>query len=136
MISRTQFDPDANPVLSRADLSHEIGHSHVFNAETKQRLAETLEQMAELCAVLTKVLTVVYPPDDVPACRGSHKTRRDIAKLEDCKAEMKAWHTHAQSVFMDFGQGSPLGPQTPQTEDQAKFDPVQLSINLVSMHYQ
>lgn len=137
MISRDQFDPDACTVLSSADLSHETGHSFVYSAETKQRLAETVEQMAELCAVLTKVLTIIYPPDDVPACRGRQHTGREMSELQRCKEEMKAWYRNAQSLFADFGhtRSSPSEPQTPHDDETSQFDPVPLSVHIVCTHY-
>ncbi|KPA37745.1 cutinase transcription factor 1 beta [Fusarium langsethiae] len=51
------------PVLSRADLSHEIGRSRVYGVEAKQKLIDAQEQLSALVNILRRVLAMVYSQD-------------------------------------------------------------------------
>ncbi|UPL02901.1 hypothetical protein LCI18_013835 [Fusarium solani-melongenae] len=134
-ISSARFDFDASPALGYTDLSDELGRSQVYHAETKRRLADVVEQTAELCSTLTNVLELVYPFGDVPACQNRQRLVRDRDQIKDCKAAMMAWFSRATSLFP--GSRDRADSRTlPGSGEATAEDPVRLYTNLMFMHYQ
>lgn len=132
-ISRAHFDVDANPGLGFADLAGEVGRSRVYNAETKRRLIEIFAQMSELlCSVLTDLLTLVFPLDDVPGW-GRQNGIEGVEKVRKCKAELRRWYKGATFRFPMFGGG---GEGSKMKEDIVQHDSVILYTNLMYMFYQ
>ncbi|KAI1077410.1 fungal-specific transcription factor domain-containing protein [Whalleya microplaca] len=132
-ISRAQFDFNANTGLGYADLADEVEHSKVYNAETKRRLVEIFIQIGELCSVLTDLLTLVFPLDDLPGW-GKQLSTDGVARVRECKLELKRWYKGAMLRFPLFGGGS-----TPRMVSakgkQSQHDSTILYTNLMYMYY-
>lgn len=132
-ICRAHFDIDANTGLGYTDLADEIDRSRVYNAETKRYLIEIFVQLGELCSVLTDVVTLVFPLDDVPGW-GRQMGSEGAAKLNECKAALRRWYKGASLRFPMFGGGS--APRMTNTNNNHfQHDSVILYTNLMYMHY-
>ncbi|KAI2630308.1 fungal-specific transcription factor domain-containing protein [Hypomontagnella submonticulosa] len=132
-ISRAHFDLESNTGLGYTDLADEIDRSKVYNAETKRCLIEIFVQLGELCSVLTDLITLVFPLDDVPGWdqqQGSEGT----AKLSACKAALRRWYKGAMHRFPMFGGGT-TPRMTTANSKQYQHDSVILYTNLMYMHY-
>ncbi|KAI1209186.1 uncharacterized protein F4807DRAFT_427495 [Annulohypoxylon truncatum] len=132
-ISRAHFDIDANTGLEYADLADEVGRSKVYNSETKRCLIEIFVQFGELSSVLTDLITLVFPLDDVPGWDrqlGSEGT----ASLNECKAALRRWYKGATLRFPMFGGGS-IPRMTNTNNKPYQHDSVILYTNLMYMHY-
>ncbi|KAI0837193.1 fungal-specific transcription factor domain-containing protein [Hypoxylon sp. FL0890] len=132
-ISRAHFDLEANAGLGYADLADEVDRSKVYNAETKRSLIEIFVQLGELCSVLTDLLTLVFPLDDVPGW--DRQLGSDgVASLKECKSALRRWYKSATLRFPLFGGGN-----TPRmanaSNKQFQHDSVILYTNLMYMHY-
>ncbi|KAI1392693.1 fungal-specific transcription factor domain-containing protein [Hypoxylon trugodes] len=131
-ISRAHFDLDANPGLGYTDLADEVDRSKVYNAETKRCLIEIFVQLGELCSVLTDLVTLVFPLDDVPGWDrelGSEGT----AKLKECKAALRRWYKATTLRFPRLCGGNT--PRMTNAQNQLQHDSVILYTNLMYMHY-
>ncbi|KAI0409888.1 hypothetical protein F4802DRAFT_542484 [Xylaria palmicola] len=130
-ISRAHFDVDKSIGLGIPDLSGEVGLSKVYNPETKKRLIEIFVQLGELCCVLTDLLTLVFPLDDVPGW-GRHNGAEGVEKVRECKAALRRWYKSATLRFPMFGGGGASG----KTADKhPQHDSVILYTNLMYMFY-
>ncbi|GAP85371.2 putative fungal specific transcription factor domain-containing protein [Rosellinia necatrix] len=101
-ISRAQFDFDSNSGLGFSDLSDEIGRSKVYNSETKRQLIEIFGQLGELLSVLTDLLTLVFPLDDIPGW-GRHDGVEGAENVRKSKAALRRWYKAATLRFPMFG---------------------------------
>ncbi|KAH7199011.1 uncharacterized protein B0J16DRAFT_392959 [Fusarium flagelliforme] len=125
-----------HPVLSRTDLSHEIGRSRVYGVEAKQQLIEAHEQMSSLVAILRRVLALVYPQ------RGTSTALTlggDEHEFRECKEELKTWYNDSLVISIS-GQDSALGDSPASSSDERehgapRHDPVQLLISMIYVHY-
>ncbi|KAI0008714.1 fungal-specific transcription factor domain-containing protein [Xylariaceae sp. FL0662B] len=132
-ISRARFDFNANTGLEYADLSDEVEKSKVYNAEAKRRLVEIFIQVGELCSVLTDLLTLVFPLDDLPGW-GKQLGSEGATRVRECKAELKRWYKGAMLRFPLFDGGStPIMAST--KGKQSRHDSVILYTNLMYMYY-
>ncbi|KAF6811795.1 fungal specific transcription factor domain-containing protein [Colletotrichum sojae] len=131
-ITRNHFDFDANGILGYADLLDEIERSRVYNPGTKRCLAEMLEQLVELCVVLTDILILVFPLDDNPGW-GREMRPEEQDKVRGCKVALRRWYKGATLRFPMFGGGSVARMKSPGNEFQ--HDSVILYTNLMYMYY-
>lgn len=131
-VSRAHFDVDSNTSLGFSDLSSEVGHSKVYNPETKRRLIEIFVQLGELCSVLTDLLTLVFPLDDVPGW-GRQNGAEGAEKVRKCKVALRRWYNAAALRFPMFGGGSTSGKAAGGKHPQ--HDSVILYTNLMYMFY-
>ncbi|KAI1153153.1 hypothetical protein F4825DRAFT_474930 [Nemania diffusa] len=131
-VSRAHFDVDSNRSLGFSDLANEVGLSKVYNSETKRRLIEIFVQLGELCSVLTDLLTLVFPLDDVPGW-GRHNGAEGAEKVRQCKAALKRWYNAATVRFPVFGGKSASSKTT--GEKHLQHDSVILYTNLMYMFY-
>ncbi|KAL7620427.1 hypothetical protein AAE478_009422 [Parahypoxylon ruwenzoriense] len=132
-ISRAHFDLDANTGLGYTDLADEVDRSKVYNAETKRCLIEIFVQLGELSSVLTDLITLVFPLDDVPGW-DKELGSEGAAKLRECKAALRRWYKGATLRFPMFGGGS-TPRMTTANNKQFQHDSVILYTNLMYMHY-
>ncbi|KAI1378589.1 fungal-specific transcription factor domain-containing protein [Hypoxylon crocopeplum] len=132
-VSRAHFDLDANPGLGYADLADEVDRSKVYNAETKRCLIEIFVQLGELCSVLTDLVTLVFPLDDVPGW-DRELGSEGATKLKECKAALRKWYKGATYRFPMFG-GDSTPRMTTANSKQFQHDSVILYTNLMYMHY-
>ncbi|KAI0431529.1 hypothetical protein F5Y09DRAFT_304348 [Xylaria sp. FL1042] len=128
-VSRAHFDVGSNCGLGCADLADEAGLSKVYNLETKRRLIEIFVQLGELCSVLTDLLTLVFPLDDVPGW-GRHNGAEGAEKVRESKAALRRWYKAATLRFPTSGGD---GASSKTTGD--KHDSVILYTNLMYMFY-
>ncbi|KAJ2973401.1 hypothetical protein NUW58_g8948 [Xylaria curta] len=131
-VSRAQFDVDTNHGFGFSDLSDEIGLSKVYNSETKKRLIEIFVQLGELCSVMTDLLTLVFPLDDVPGW-GRHNGVEGAEKVRECKTALRRWYKAATLHFPVFGGNSMPSKMTADKHHQ--HDSVILYTNLMYMFY-
>ncbi|GKT75042.1 fungal specific transcription factor domain-containing protein [Colletotrichum tofieldiae] len=131
-ITRGHFNFDSNERLGFPDLSDELERSRVYNPDTKRCLAEILEQLVELCVVLTDILILVFPLDDRPGW-GREMRAEEQDKVRGCKAALRRWYKGATLRFPLFGGGSVARVKSPGSEFQ--HDSVILYTNLMYMYY-
>ncbi|WYZ43857.1 hypothetical protein EsH8_VII_000293 [Colletotrichum jinshuiense] len=131
-ITRSHFDFDSNDILGFSDLSDETERSRVYNPGTKRCLAEILEQLVELCIVLTDILILVFPLDDSPGW-GREMRAEEQDKVRGCKVALRRWYKGATLKFPMFGGGSVARMKSPGNEFQ--HDSVILYTNLMYMYY-
>lgn len=131
-VPRAHFDVDSNTSLGFPDLASEIGLSKVYNPETKRRLIEIFVQLGELCSVLTDLLTLVFPLDDVPGW-GRQNGAEGAEKVRKCKVALKRWYNAAALRFPMFGGSSTSSKTT--GDKQLHHDSVILYTNLMYMFY-
>ncbi|KAF5519523.1 Cutinase transcription factor 1 beta [Colletotrichum aenigma] len=131
-ITRSHFDFDANGILGYSDFADEIERSRVYNPGTKRCLAEILEQLVELCVVLTDILILVFPLDDSPGW-GREMRAEEQDRVRGCKMALRRWYKGATLRFPMFGGGSVARMKSPGNEFQ--HDSVILYTNLMYMYY-
>ncbi|KAI1103601.1 fungal-specific transcription factor domain-containing protein [Jackrogersella minutella] len=132
-ISRAHFDLEANTGLGYTDFADEVDRSKVYNADTKRCLIEIFVQLGELCSVLTDLITLVFPLDDVPGWDRQIGTE-GATTLKECKAALRRWYKSATLRFPMFGGGS-TPRMTTTNSKQFQHDSVILYTNLMYMHY-
>ncbi|KAM0375687.1 hypothetical protein ACHAPK_002468 [Fusarium culmorum] len=126
-------------VLSRADLSHEIGRSRVYGVEAKHRLIDAQEQMSSLITILGRALALVYPQVGTTTRRAT--STHDEGKYEfiNCKNELRIWYS-GSDVFPISGQdsalGSPVSPDGSSEYGSSQHDPVELLGSMMHLHYE
>jgi hypothetical protein len=130
-ISQAHFDVDSNSSLGFPDLGDEVERSKVYNPETKRRLIEIFTQLSELCSVLTDLLTLVFPLNDVPGW-GRYNGPEGVEKIKQSKSALRRWYNTAILRFPMFGGGTPRKA----TGDKRYHDSVILYTNLMYMFYQ
>ncbi|OLN92820.1 Cutinase transcription factor 1 beta 1 [Colletotrichum chlorophyti] len=131
-ITRSHFDFDSNDMLRSSDLLDEIERSRVYNPGTKRCLAEILEQLVQLCVVLTDILILVFPLDDSPGW-GRDMRAEEQEKVRGCKVALQRWYKGAMLKFPVFGGGPVARVKSPGSEFQ--HDSVILYTNLLYMYY-
>ncbi|KXH28395.1 fungal specific transcription factor domain-containing protein [Colletotrichum simmondsii] len=131
-ITRSHFTFDPNESLGYSDLADEIERSRVYNPGTKRCLAEILEQLVELCVVLTDILILVFPLDDRPGW-GREMRAEEQDKVRVCKVALQRWYKGVTMRFPMFGGGSVARMKAPGNEFQ--HDSVILYTNLMYMYY-
>ncbi|KAF2970947.1 hypothetical protein GQX73_g2581 [Xylaria multiplex] len=131
-VSRAHFDVSSNSGLGLSDFADEVGQSRVYNSETKRRLIEIFIQLGELCSILTDLLTLVFPLDDVPGW-GRHNGVEGAEKVRECKVALRRWYKAATIRFPMFG-GSNASSKT-SGEKHLRHDSVILYTNLMYMFY-
>ncbi|EFQ31898.1 fungal specific transcription factor domain-containing protein [Colletotrichum graminicola M1.001] len=131
-ITRSHFNFDSNDALGFSDLADELERSRVYNPGTKRHLAEILEQLVELCVVLTDILILVFPLDDRPGW-GREMRTEEQDKVRVCKAALRRWYKLATLRFPMFGGGSVARVKSPGNEFQ--HGSVILYTNLMYMYY-
>ncbi|UPL02999.1 hypothetical protein LCI18_013933 [Fusarium solani-melongenae] len=99
-VSRLHFDFDQAIPLGFADLMDEVERSMVYDAKTKWYLMELFVQFVELCSVLTDVITLLYPLDDMP--NWSRHCPDQVFQLSECKRALKQWYMGATTRFTGF----------------------------------
>jgi hypothetical protein len=134
LISRAHFDFDTNSPLGFADLSEEFEKSRVYNPGTKRCLAEILSQLVELCIVLTDILALVFPLDEMSG-HGREMKPGESALLRDCKVALRRWYKAATLRFPMFG-GEPIPRTSSGSGKEFHHDSVILYTNLMYMYYQ
>ena len=133
-IGREYLHLDASPALGDDDLSCEVGRSQVYDAETKRRLINVLEQIAKLCTILADLLVLVYPVDGGLARQSRPRLGREAGRIKECKAAMTRWYIQSISLFSSPEDRS-RSDVLHVTGTAAPNDPVTLNTNLMYMHY-
>ncbi|EYB24554.1 hypothetical protein FG05_06456 [Fusarium graminearum] len=126
-------------VLSRADLSHEIGRSRVYGVEAKHRLIDAQEQMSSLITILGRALALVYPQVGTTTRRATSTHDEDKYEFINCKNELRIWYSESD-VFPISGQdsalGSPVSPDGGSEYGSSQHDPVELLGSMMHLHYE
>ncbi|KAH6695137.1 fungal-specific transcription factor domain-containing protein [Plectosphaerella plurivora] len=113
-IHPADFDLARHEPLGPGDLKGEADKSMVYDAPTKERLAQVLGLLVRLCLVLTDVLDMAFPLQDVvPAVGRPEKIRQDLHR----------WYCDAVRRIRDISPGKPV------------HDAVFLNISLVRLYY-
>ncbi|EPE06210.1 fungal transcriptional regulatory protein [Ophiostoma piceae UAMH 11346] len=136
-ITRAHFDLEANPPFCRADLADEVERSRVYNPGTKSCLIEITLHLAELCVVLTDILTLVFPQDDTPGW-GREMAERDAGRVQQGKLELRRWYKDVTLKYPMFcGSNGPSSSQSKNGGTGREFyhDSVILYTNLMYMYY-
>ncbi|EWZ94015.1 hypothetical protein FOWG_06648 [Fusarium oxysporum f. sp. lycopersici MN25] len=118
-------------VLSRADLSHEIGRSRVYGVEAKQRFIEAQEQMSALISILRRVLALVYPQGGMATCRTASTLGGEGYESRDCKNHLKTWYNDSLILLIsgrDSALGSPVSLDDGTEHRGSQHDPIELLI--------
>ncbi|KAL1904077.1 hypothetical protein Sste5344_010202 [Sporothrix stenoceras] len=142
LIPRTQFDIDRHPPLGAMDLADEIAYSRVYNLETKKGLVAIIARIAELCVVLTDVLTLAYPPDVLAwdSQNDQDRLQREGKNIEKCKLALDQWYSSVSSRFPLFNgtanDAAYLPGQQVGVGNNYCHDSVILYTNLMYMYYQ
>ncbi|RKL39430.1 hypothetical protein BFJ72_g6904 [Fusarium proliferatum] len=126
-------------VLSRADLSHEIGRSRVYSAEAKQQFIEAQEQMSALIIILRRVLALVYPQGGMATCRPASMLEGDKYKSRDCKSLLKAWYNDnlmPLSSGRDSALDSPVSLDDGTQTESSQTNPIALLVSMMHLHYE
>ncbi|KAH6663322.1 cutinase transcription factor 1 beta [Plectosphaerella plurivora] len=131
-ITRAHFDFDGAATFGFADLAAEASRSRVYDPDTKRCLAEILEQLVELCVVLTDVLILVFPLDDSPGW-GRDMRPAERETLRDCKVALRRWYKGATRRFPASGGSAVARPGGRGSEFH--HDSVILYTNLMYMYY-
>ncbi|KAJ2905581.1 Cutinase transcription factor 1 beta [Zalerion maritima] len=126
-ITSSQFDFRNNSVLGYTDLSGETEHSMVHDPDTKRQLAGILEQLVELCIVLTDILALVFPLEESPGWRAVHAN--DQEKVRRYKMALRRWHRSAVSRLAAFKAQPAL------SEPESQHGTVILYTRLLFMYY-
>ncbi|UZP43535.1 hypothetical protein NXS19_011347 [Fusarium pseudograminearum] len=125
-------------VLSRADLSHEIGRSRVYGVEAKHRLIDAQEQTSALITILDRALALVYPQVGTAIRRATSTHDEDKYELINCKNELRTWYSG--NVFpisgRDSALGSPVSPEGSSEYGSSQHDPVELLESMMHLHYE
>ncbi|KAK1996476.1 fungal-specific transcription factor domain-containing protein [Colletotrichum falcatum] len=130
-ITRSHFSFDSNEALGFSDLTDEFERSRVYSPGAKRCLAEILEQLVELCVVLTDILILVFPLDDRPGW-GREMRAEEQDKVRVCKIALRKWFKSATLRFPMFGGGSVARVKSPGND---QHDSVILYTNLMYMYY-
>ncbi|KAI3340611.1 hypothetical protein F4824DRAFT_487068 [Ustulina deusta] len=131
-VSRAHFDVGSNGGFGCSDLADEVGLSKVYNSETKRRLVEIFVHLGELCSVLTDLLTLVFPLDDVPGW-GRHNGVEGAEKVRQSKAALRRWYKATTLRFPKSG-GDSASSKT-SGDKHLQHDSVILYTNLMYMFY-
>ena len=124
-------------VLSRADLSHEIGRSRVYGVESKQQLIETHQQLSSLIIILRRLLGIVYPQNGTSSAL---RLSGNDHELVECKEQLKSWYSNSLALLIS-GQDSTLGDSPVSSSDErehgtSRCDPVELLVSMMYIHYE
>lgn len=126
-------------VLSRSDLSHEIGRSRVYGVEAKQRLIEAQEQMSALFTILRRVLTFIYRQEAMATCGNTSMLNGDEHKFRESKTQLDTWY-HDNLMLpiseRDSALGSPLSLDDGTEQGGPQHDPTELLVSLMYAHYE
>lgn len=120
--------------FSIGEFADEIERSRVYNSEAKKTLIKIFIQMTRLAAVLTELLVVVLPPNEVPQWDEDFGwDEKD--RTRKCKYELQCWYDKASPLL-------PKGPLADSgehaiSEPAAGFahDSVVLYINFMCLIY-
>ncbi|PCD41102.1 hypothetical protein AU210_003660 [Fusarium oxysporum f. sp. radicis-cucumerinum] len=126
-------------VLSRADLSHEIGRSRVYGVEAKQRFIEAQEQMSALISILRRVLALVYPQGGMATCRTASTLGGEGYESRDCKNHLKTWYNDSLILLIsgrDSALGSPVSLDDGTEHRGSQHDPIELLVSMMHLHYE
>ncbi|GKT45909.1 cutinase transcription factor 1 beta [Colletotrichum spaethianum] len=129
-ITRESCRFEANKSLIISDLEGEVYRSNVYNPTSKKRLVGLFKVYIDLTIVLTDLLTLVYPFEDLLWSR-HWPTQEEDAKIQQCEAAMKGWFVRASTKF-------PAVKEARQTTLNKRHDlhkSVMLHINLMYIYY-
>ena len=109
----------------------------MYNPGTKRCLIEILAQIVELCVVLTDILMLVFPLDDLPGW-GRQLAEEDAGKVKQCKTDLRRWYKGATLRFPMFGGGGVARMSTGAGGNGKEYqhDSVILYTNMMYMYYQ
>lgn len=100
IISSEHFDFNSNRPLCAEDLAQEVDHSRVYDSATKRALAELLAILCELAVMLTDIITIVYPVNEIPIGSMTEMVlSRFRVRIERCKADLAQWYDSASVRF-------------------------------------
>ncbi|CVK87957.1 uncharacterized protein FMAN_05258 [Fusarium mangiferae] len=141
MIPSGMIEAEGNcVVLSRADLSHEIGRSLVYSAEEKQQFIEAQEQMSSLIIILRRVLALVYPQGGgMATCRPAPMLEGEEYKSRDCKSHLKTWYNNNLMPLisgLDSALGSPLSLHDGTQNGGSQSSTIDLLVSMMHLHYE
>ncbi|PNP85303.1 hypothetical protein FNYG_01362 [Fusarium nygamai] len=126
-------------ILTRADLSHEIGLSRAYDAEAKQRFIEAQQQMSVLIRILRRVLSLVYKQAGMTAFRTASTLREEEYKFRDCKSHLKAWYNENLKPLIsgrDSALGSPVSLDDVTQHEGSQNNPIELRVSMMHLHYE
>lgn len=109
-ISRDAFECTKPASLELADLEDEEGSSLVYSAETKKELMSIVVRLAELCVILTDVLTLAFTLL-VGASGGPGRPEFEMEKIRECKdVLLRRWFEVTSSDAICQDPSSPRHP--------------------------
>ncbi|KAI1017091.1 hypothetical protein LB504_007188, partial [Fusarium proliferatum] len=126
-------------VLSRTELSHEIGRSRVYSAEEKQQFIEAQEQMSSLIRILRRVLALIYPQGGMATCRPASMFEGEEYKFRDCKSHFKTWYNDNLMPLIsgsDSALGSPVSLHHETQKGSSQSSPIELLVSMMHLHYE
>jgi hypothetical protein len=98
-ITDAHFDFSSSP-LNAKDLENEIGHSKVYDPETKQSLAELIGTLCELAVVLTSVIMIISPVHEIPiASLSEAELSRSWMLIQRARSDLSHWYNNANVKF-------------------------------------
>ena len=103
-ITNAHFNFSKNTPLTARDLQDEITGSRVYAPQAKQSLAELVARLCELAVILTDVIMLLYPVDELPpASSSSADDALPISKqnslIEKAKSDLTRWYEGAVVKF-------------------------------------
>ncbi|KIW13030.1 hypothetical protein PV08_08217 [Exophiala spinifera] len=87
---------DVWPPLTEDDLRSEIERSHVCTASTKMSILKSLIALCELCAIVTDILSLLYPLDSTTANDDHLELMTRIYSFTD---NLNEWHEQVVSII-------------------------------------
>lgn len=98
-ITDAHFDFSSSP-LNAKDLENEIGHSKVYDPETKRSLAELIATLCELAIVLTGIIMILTPIDEIPIAPLSEaELSRSWMLIQRGRSDLSHWYDNANVRF-------------------------------------
>ncbi|KAL4803989.1 hypothetical protein BDV18DRAFT_162399 [Aspergillus unguis] len=106
-ITNAHFDFANNPALTVDDLKGEITRSRVYDARTKQLLAELAVSLCGLAVALTDVIMILYPVDQLPVSSiASDAAPRVQSHIDRARSSLTRWY---ESTIVRFPTPAGIG---------------------------
>lgn len=101
-ITNTHFNFRNNAPLTAQDLEGEISRSKVYTPRAKQSLAGLVASLCELAVILTDVIMLLYPVDELPASSfpdDSIPITKHQSLIERARSDLTRWYEGAAVKF-------------------------------------
>ncbi|EXJ71400.1 uncharacterized protein A1O5_05207 [Cladophialophora psammophila CBS 110553] len=92
-ITLDTFNPLRLPSLTLADLENDRDRSLVYDRTTQRHLIRCFLRQLQLAITLSKLLTLIYPPDGsvVPQISSLSDYSETLLRVEQCKDDLRDW---------------------------------------------